>query len=204
MPGLDKALQISEALGVNIQWLSTGKGPKWASESQEQGFSVQQAKHQPTGEPSDDFWWYQSADDQAAIDLLASTEKELELVGQFPITESELIKNQPLREARTKLRGLYENPSIDPKLKTKIDLMLRLYFEDPAAEKRVAERMVKMRVRLRRTSSIVEAVIKAIGWEPPLGVKETIKTAVYEGELSEETVFSLISMIHKTMVAKDS
>ncbi|CAA0103195.1 Uncharacterised protein [Zhongshania aliphaticivorans] len=193
MPGLDKALQISEALGVNIQWLSTGKGPKWASESQEEGARESSIDH------SDDLYWSDSKSEQAIIDLLESTEKELNRVGQFPVTEAELNKNQILRDAKFQLSVLYSSPGMYPELKGQIELMLRLAFADPAIERSAADAMKKTHTRLKRASMLIETVSEAIGWEPPLDIKEAMKTAIFNDDLSEETVLRLMDAIYRAI-----
>lgn len=168
-PTASKLVQLANGLGVDLEWLATGRGPE---------------KRSIVGTES-------NVDHQARA-RLGAAEERLRSVGDF--RSAMLRGDSELLEIKNELFAIRDSTA-DEFARARADLDLHLAFSDEGASARNKAREESVFAKMREANEVATRVFAEVGWEPPLPIVEAIKLLVFSYGLTESDAIDVLHLI---------
>lgn len=160
-------------LGCDVGWLLTGR-------------QSEQAASQSIAARST------SANSEADA-ILDEIEEKLQAAESVPFDVTAMLPEQS--EMYQTLQRIASS-AVDDIVRARADLYLRLAWADPNASARYKSRETAVFARMRRAGEVVSRAEAAVGWTPPMLLRDAMKALVFEYGVSEDSAREALDMIH--------
>lgn len=171
-PGARAIWRLTE-IGCDPGWLVTGRAGAGG-------------KMAPISLPSDK----SSHEADAVLDAI---EEKLQAAESVPFDVAAMSPDQAeMYEALQRIAS----SAVDDPIRARADLYLRLAWADPNAEVRHKSRETAVFARIRRAGEVIVKAEAAVGWTPPMLVREAMKALVFQYDVSGEDAREALDMIH--------
>jgi transcriptional regulator with XRE-family HTH domain len=191
LPGVDTVVALADAAQVSVEWLATGRETlERAKESAPHLFRRRDEAAVTAQAAGEDAWF---------DERLEEIERMLEQEPDTPVPTARLEANELLSQALTDVRRIAQNPEAPAKQRTRAATIGELAFGDEdlgRLREELARPTTQQKMqRFQRISDDLASVATEIGYDPPLSIREALKTAMYHHGLTREGAAVLLQFI---------